>query len=114
MSIPTLPPIPSTARPAARTAKSMTSTNDRRSAGTPPTVEDVRIGLRRTLGENFDTVWPDVCARLGVPSDTQTLPDDRFDDLLTAISGHDRLCHVLAMSWRIRRTAARKLAELGR
>lgn len=92
----------------------MTGIPDRRSAGTPPAVEDVRIGLRRTLGENFDTVWPDVCARLGMPPDAQTLPDDRFGDLLTAIADHDRLCHVLAMSWRIRRTAARKLAELGR
>ena len=92
----------------------MTTSIERSRSVVPPTVDDVRLGLQRTLGCEFVTVWAAVCATLAVAPEITTLPADRFDELLTAVSHHDRLCHVLAMSWRIRCTAARKLAELDR
>jgi hypothetical protein len=49
-----------------------------------------------------------------VATDAATIDDDHFDRLLDAIAAHNRLCRVMAMSWRIRRTAAFKLATLNR
>ncbi len=80
-----------------------------------PRVLDVRTGLRATLGETrSEDVWSSVCAALGVPTDVQDLDPALFDELLHLLAQHDRMCHVLARSWRIRSTSAVKLAEIGR
>ncbi len=80
-----------------------------------PTVDDIRTGLLRVLGEDeLATLWAASCTRLGVPAETRALSEDQVDRLLGMVAQHDRLCHVMAMSWRIRSTAARKLAALGR
>lgn len=91
----------------------MTFTN-RRDAVAPPTVGDLKTGLGRTLGQDFESAWADICARADIGTDAATIDDDHFDRLLDAIAAHDRLCRVMAMSWRIRRTAAFKLATLNR
>ena len=93
----------------------MTTALVRSDAGRAPTVHDVRTGLVQTLGaQEGEAVWTSLCTSLGVPAGVDELDPGRFEELLTLLSHHDRLCHVLAMSWRIRSTAARKLAEIGR
>ncbi len=93
----------------------MRDTVARSDAGAAPTVHDVRTGLEQSLGlKGGEAVWSSLCAALGVRTDVASLEPDRFEELLTLLSRHDRLCHVLAMSWRIRATAARKLADIGR
>lgn len=91
------------------------TTRTRHDAAIAPTVGDVRDGLRATLdADDFDRVWADVCRTTSISPDASTVSEATLDHLLTEISAQDRLCNVLAMSWRIRCTAARKLAELGR
>lgn len=86
-----------------------------RDAAVAPTVVDVREGLAATLpAETFDLVWAEVCARVGVPTTVSVLHEDELDRLLTHVAAQGSLCRVLAMSWRIRSTAARKLTQLGR
>jgi hypothetical protein len=93
----------------------MQTTVTRADAGRAPTVLDVRAGLTQTLGaEESDRLWSSICTEVGVHTDATDLDAEQLDRLLTALSGHGRLCNVLAMSWRIRATAARKLADLGR
>lgn len=92
----------------------MSTISDRSSAIGPPTVEDLREGLRKTLGDGYEEAWRSMCSTLRIDPTASTLTDEEFDRLLDEVASHDRLCHVLSMSWRIRRTAARKLAELGR
>lgn len=92
----------------------MTTTTTRRDAGRAPTLADVRAGLTKTLGDEYDGAWQAACSKAHVAPDATAVDDAQFDALLTAIGERDRLCHVLALSWRIRRTAARKLSELGR
>ncbi|GAA1881901.1 hypothetical protein [Lapillicoccus jejuensis] len=84
-------------------------------AAVPPTVTDVRDGLEATLpADDFELVWAEVCARVGVPTTVSVLDDAQLDSLLTQVAAQGSLCRVLAMSWRIRATAARKLTQLGR
>lgn len=93
----------------------MTDTTVTRPPATAPTVDDVREGLRATLTPVvFERVWAEVCAQISVPTTVSSLPDSELDALLDQIATQDRLCKVLAMSWRIRCTAARKLHQLGR
>ena len=90
-------------------------TRNQSNPSAPPTVDDVRDGLRATLAPvDFERVWTEVCAHVGVPTTVSSLPDSELDALLDQIATQDRLCKVLAMSWRIRCTAARKLHALGR
>lgn len=79
-----------------------------------PTVSDIRSGMERLLTEDFDAVWAELCAAARIPVSTVTLDDTEMDRLLAALAARDALCRVLAMSWQIRRTAARKLSALGR
>lgn len=92
----------------------MTISTDTDSVLAAPTIADVRVGLTRVLGEGFEDVWGLACAAVPIPKDLQDLDDDQFDQLLSRIADQGPLCRVLAMSWWIRRTAALKLAELGR
>lgn len=91
----------------------MIPTATRGGTAQPPTLVDVRTGLNRTLGSQFEDAWLKICVRADISPDADSLDDAQFDQLLDAIADHDRLCRVIAMSWRIRRTAARKLADLG-
>jgi hypothetical protein len=91
----------------------MTSTTSH-STVPPPTIDDFRLTLRRSFGDDFNSVWEKMCASAGIPPDARSLDDQQADRLLDVIAAKDRLCHVISMSWRIRLTAARKLAELGR
>ena len=91
----------------------MTATH-RRDAASQPTLDDLRTGLSRTLGPDFVAAWADICRRADISADVTTLDDRSFDRLLEAIAEQDRLCRVMAMSWRIRRTAAQKLAAINR
>jgi len=79
-----------------------------------PTVRDIRDALSRTLRDDFELCWKQACAHVGIEVDEMAPSDEEFDRLITEIATIDPLCHVMAMSWRIRRTAARKLAALGR
>lgn len=84
-------------------------------AAVAPTVTDVREGLAATLpADTFELVWAEVCARTGVPTTVSDLDEADLERLLTHVAGQGSLCRVLAMSWRIRATAARKLTQLGR
>ncbi|MGD0810363.1 MAG: hypothetical protein ABSA91_11735 [Acidimicrobiales bacterium] len=80
----------------------------------PPSIQDVRHGMARALGDNFAETWGTICDRCHVPMDAEALNDNDFSRLLDGIADHNALCRVLAMSWKIRRTADRKLTELGR
>lgn len=86
----------------------------RHDASSAPTVGDVRTGLQQSLGTSYDAVWAELCDRLRVQPDVASLAPDQLDRLLDQLSQHDPLCRVLAMSWRIRCTASRKLAAVGR
>ena len=116
--------------------------SDRRAATTPPTIIDVRNGLRRSLGPAFEDVWETVCLSCDIPHSRpprhqaeegdvdahgatdagQDVISDvvlseaviDLDRVLDVVADQDALCRVLAMSWRIRRTAAVKLKEIGR
>ncbi len=79
-----------------------------------PTVSDIRSGMEQLLTDDFDAVWAELCAAAQIPASIVTLDDTGMDRLLAAVAARDSLCRVLAMSWQIRRTAARKLAALGR
>jgi len=79
-----------------------------------PTIDDVRGALTRTLREDFEPAWREACTRVGIHPDAHALGDEEFDRLIAEIATIDPLSRVMALSWRIRRTAARKLAALGR
>ena len=81
-----------------------------------PTVGDVRESAERLLGNEFATIWADVCHQAGVADEPAAvdLDADAFGRLLDALAGKGSTSRVIAMSWKIRRTAALKLAELGR
>ena len=79
-----------------------------------PTVPEVRESLERLLGPAFAEVWQDVCLRARVSPEAHMITDVEFDELLEAMCARGSICRVIAMSWKIRRTAARKLAEIGR
>ena len=49
-----------------------------------------------------------------IDPDAEQVDDLAFDRLLDSLAEQDPRSRVIATSWRIRRTAARKLAELGR
>jgi hypothetical protein len=70
--------------------------------------------LSRLLGDRYPCVWMGLCSAVGIDAESPVVNDDEFDRLLDEMAQQDALCHVLAMSWRIRRTAAAKLAALGR
>jgi hypothetical protein len=80
----------------------------------PPTLADIREGLKRMITEDFDSVWDEICRTAGVSPSAGSLDEAGTDRLLNAVGNYDRMCTVMAMSWRIRLTAARKLAEIGR
>jgi hypothetical protein len=84
-----------------------------RTAGSP-TVTDIRDRLERALGAEFDAAWADLCERANIRSDVP--PDDELsiEVLLDQVALRDPLCQVMSLSWRIRRTANRKLHALGR
>jgi hypothetical protein len=79
-----------------------------------PTVPEVRESLERLLGPEFTDVWQDVCLRACIAPEAHMITDVEFDELLEAMCARGSICRVIAMSWKIRRTAARKLAEIGR
>ena len=79
-----------------------------------PTVDQVRDVLRRVLGDLFEQTWSRACVAARVDPDADHADDVGFDRLLDSLAEQDPLSRVIATSWRIRRTAARKLAELGR
>jgi len=79
-----------------------------------PSVGDLRRGLKQVLDEGYEAVWASICTRAGADPTAANLNDGDFEALLSALGDLGPLCAVLATSWRIRRTAARKLAELGR
>jgi hypothetical protein len=81
---------------------------------TKPSFSDIRGGLAKTLLDDFQPAWAEICRSAGIAPDCHDLDDEAIDHLLEVIAGRDPLCRVLAMSWRIRRTAAQKLAEIGR
>ncbi len=61
-----------------------------------------------------ESVWREICERASLPPTASFLSEREFDALVDQIAVHDPLCNLLARSVRIRRTAARRLAELGR
>ena len=79
-----------------------------------PTITDIRDALGRTLREDFELAWKQACTHVGIDVDRSEVTDEQFDRLIAEIATIDPLSHVMAMSWRIRRTASRKLAALGR
>ena len=79
-----------------------------------PTLSQVRRALERVLGNEFDGTWHRLCDRLTVDPTADDVDDEQFDRVLTGLEEADPLSRVVATSWRIRRTAARKLAELNR
>ena len=79
-----------------------------------PRVDEVRESLRRLLGDDYEAAWAAACARVPMNIDTPVLDEDQFERLLDGLAERGSLSRVIAMSWRIRRTAARKLSELGR
>jgi hypothetical protein len=79
-----------------------------------PSAVDVEKGLAQVLGEEGPMVWSDICAQAHVGPAANTIDGTDLDRLLDVLAAQSRLCAVLAMSWRIRRTAAQRLAELGR
>jgi len=81
---------------------------------TAPTIGDVRGSLQQVLQEEFDPVWTVVCAAVPVAVTVEQLDEEGLDRFIAALAEQGPLCRVVAMSWKIRRTAARKLAELGR
>lgn len=80
----------------------------------PPTVPEVRESLERLLGPDFAEVWQAVWVQSRIAPEAHMITDVEFDDLLEAMCARGSICRVIAMSWKIRRTAARKLAEIGR
>ncbi len=85
-----------------------------RSAVAAPTFASARDGVRQVLGEDFAATWLAVCAAADVPETATGLDDADFTRFLAIVSEESPLLRVLAMSWQIRRTASRKLAEIGR
>jgi hypothetical protein len=80
----------------------------------PPTVPEVRASLARLLGPEYDETWTAVCQRADIAPEAITISEPEFDALLDAMCERGSISRVIAMSWKIRRTAARKLAEIGR
>jgi len=80
----------------------------------PPTVPEVRASLERLLGPDFSGIWAAVCVQARIAPEAQLISETEFDELLEAMCARGSICRVIAMSWKIRRTAARKLAEIGR
>ncbi|MEZ5216007.1 MAG: hypothetical protein R2705_02380 [Ilumatobacteraceae bacterium] len=79
-----------------------------------PDILDVKHSLERVLGEEFDAIWADICTSCALGGDEQHLDDGPLDKLLDTLISKGAICRVVAMSWKIRRTAAHKLAALGR
>jgi hypothetical protein len=74
----------------------------------------VRGSLAHVLGAEFETTWTDVCREVPIDPAADTIVDAEFERLITLLAERGSTCRVIAMSWKIRRTAARKLAALGR
>jgi len=84
---------------------------------TEPTVEDLRIGLQRILGDEFDGIWDVLCVGSGIDPqdpDGEGISNAHVDVLLESIADHDPLCRIISMSWRIRRSASEGLESAGR
>lgn len=79
-----------------------------------PSMAEVRVSLERVIGADFDALWSGICSEARVTPDADTVSDDEFDAVIDAMCRRGSVSRVIGMSWRIRRTAARKLAELGR
>lgn len=79
-----------------------------------PEVRDVRESLTRVLGDDFEATWADVCGRVPIDPLADVIVDAEFERLITLLAERGSTCRVIAMSWKIRRTAFRKLAALGR
>ncbi len=92
----------------------MSTMTERQAASRPLTLQDVRTGLSRALREDYEATWLAACAAAGTDPGPGDADDPAFDRLLDGIAAQSPLCRVMAMSWRIRRTAARKLEALGR
>jgi len=79
-----------------------------------PGIEDVRFGLSKALLGAYEPAWAEICRECGIVPDCTHLDAAKFDHLLEVLARRDPLCRVLAMSWRIRRTAFQKLEQIGR
>ena len=75
---------------------------------------DMRVAAARVFGDDHPATWDTLCAAADVAPDAVDASDEQIDAVLDGLAAHDPLGRVMAMSWRIRRTAARKLTELGR
>jgi len=80
----------------------------------PPSVDEIRDGVRRLFPTDFDAVWGRACSAAALSPGAIALDPDQTTRLIDAVGGLDPLGRIMSLSWRIRMTAAMKLSEIGR